>query len=321
MLTALQKKTAQAIVQIFETGSLTAKSYGTVTMVKGDKGRLTYGLHQTTVQSGNLYLLMKAYVEAAGEFATTLKPWLPYFASKHVKCDTDKNLHAILRQCGDDPIMRKTQDEFFDRIYWNRAADIARDMGFTQPLSFAVVYDSIVHGAWHRLSKAVSTKLNMARVGNLVNEKKWITAYVLHRKVWLSGQYELLTKTVYRMQAFDKLIANNAWQLALPLRVRGFDITQETLGEESPPRASAAEDDDEPRLMLFMAPPLRGMDVAVLKNNLLRLGKLKAANMGDANVFDAATSAAVKAFQRSHGLKVDGIVGPLTMDRIKVAKP
>jgi len=320
MLTDIQKKTAQAIVQIFETGSLTSKSYGTVTMVQGDRGRLTYGLHQTTIQSGNLYLLMKAYVEAGGEFAATIKPWLPYFASKHTKCDTDKNLHAVLRQCGDDPIMRKTQDEFFDRIYWNRAADIAKDMGFTQPLSFAVVYDSIVHGSWERIRKSVANALGLSRVGNLVNEKKWIAGYVLHRKIWLAGRDKLLAKTVYRMNAFEVLLAKNAWQLDLPLRVHGADITAKTLGEETPPRVSAAEDDDDPRLLLYMAPPMRGNDVADLKQSLIKLGNLKIENIGDPSAFDAATSAAVKSFQRAHGLKVDGICGILTQARIKAAK-
>lgn len=321
MLTDLQKKTAQAIVQIFETGSLSSKSYSTVTSVKGDRGRLTYGLHQTTLQSGNLYLLMKAYVEAAGaEFAATLKAWLPYFASKHAKCDTDKNLHAILRQCGEDPVMRKMQDEFFDRIYWNTAARIAADMGFTQPLSVAVVYDSVVHGSWKRISTAVSKKLGISRAGNLVNEKKWIAAYILHRKVWLGGMDYPLNRTTYRMTAFEKLIAENAWSLALPLRVRGVDISLDTFDAEPPVRASAAMDGDDPRLLLFMKPTLRGTDVAVLKANLMRLGKLKKENMGAQDEFDANTSAAVKAFQRSQGLKVDGVVGPLTMDRIKAAR-
>ena len=56
MLTDLQKKTAQAIVQIFETSRVLG-NYGQVTLLRGDTGHLTYGKAQTTLGSGNLALL------------------------------------------------------------------------------------------------------------------------------------------------------------------------------------------------------------------------------------------------------------------------
>ena len=41
-VTALQKKTAQAIVNIFETGRVLG-DYGAVAVIAGDTGRLSYG--------------------------------------------------------------------------------------------------------------------------------------------------------------------------------------------------------------------------------------------------------------------------------------
>jgi chitosanase len=76
MATELQKKTAQAIVNIFETGRLRG-DYGNVTVARNDAGHLTYGRSQTTLASGNLFLLIKAYVEAAdAAFAADLQPFL-----------------------------------------------------------------------------------------------------------------------------------------------------------------------------------------------------------------------------------------------------
>jgi chitosanase len=55
MLTELQKKTAKAIVNIFETGRPLG-DYSKVTLLQGDTGHLTYGRSQTTLASDNLYL-------------------------------------------------------------------------------------------------------------------------------------------------------------------------------------------------------------------------------------------------------------------------
>jgi chitosanase len=76
MLTELQKKAAQAIINIFETGSVLGE-YDSVVSVAGDPGGLTYGAKQTTLNSGNLFLLIKAYIEAEGAlFADDFRPYL-----------------------------------------------------------------------------------------------------------------------------------------------------------------------------------------------------------------------------------------------------
>ena len=54
-LTKTQKRTAQAIVNIFETGRVHG-DYGQVTLLAGDTGHLTYGRAQTTLASANLSL-------------------------------------------------------------------------------------------------------------------------------------------------------------------------------------------------------------------------------------------------------------------------
>jgi len=69
----LQKATAQAIVNIFETGSILG-NYGAVTVIKGDSGHLTYGRSQTTLGSGNLYKLLLSYCRQSNAlFAAQLR--------------------------------------------------------------------------------------------------------------------------------------------------------------------------------------------------------------------------------------------------------
>src|SRR4030042_3121406 len=111
MLTILQKKTAQAIVNIFETGKPLG-DYGNVTVLKGDTGHLTYGRSQTTLASGNLALLLHAYCDANGLFSDSLKPFLSAFDRRDVKLDGNEKIKALLRQTGDDPVMKRIQDEF-----------------------------------------------------------------------------------------------------------------------------------------------------------------------------------------------------------------
>jgi chitosanase len=50
MVTDLQKRSAEAIVNVFETGTPRG-DYGQVTVVPGDTGHLTYGRSQTTLAS------------------------------------------------------------------------------------------------------------------------------------------------------------------------------------------------------------------------------------------------------------------------------
>src|SRR5262245_65473536 len=108
----LQKKTAQSIVNIFETGRALG-DYGKGTLMAGDPGHLTYGRSQTTLASGNLFLLIKAYCDAPGAaVADTLLPFLDRLGARDLSLDTDSTLRRGLRDAGDDAVMHATQDQF-----------------------------------------------------------------------------------------------------------------------------------------------------------------------------------------------------------------
>src|SRR5207247_1450856 len=181
-ITDLQKKTAQAIVNIFETGQVHG-DYGKVTLLSGDSGHLTYGRSQTTLASGNLFLLIKAYCEAAGaEFADALKAYLDRLSSRDLTLDQDLTLRQLLQQAGTDPVMHDTQDQFFDRVYWAPALQSARNARLVTGLGTAVTYDSKIQGSWVAMRDKTNSAFGTA---DTIGEKQWVAKYVETRRDWL----------------------------------------------------------------------------------------------------------------------------------------
>ncbi len=225
-LTSAQQRTAEAIVNVFETGRVVG-DYGRVTVTAGDLGHLTYGRTQTTLASGGLALLIGDYCEANGVFADALRPYLPALEACDVSLDTDGTLHDMLRRAGMDPTMRRVQDGFFDRMYWQPALRSAEAAGLCWPLSVAVVYDSLVHGSYERMRRRATRE---AGPPDRAGEKRWIATYVEVRRRWLvTHRNALLQRTVYRMEAFASLMRDGRWTLRLPLTVRGVVVNRITL--------------------------------------------------------------------------------------------
>ena len=146
----LQKAAALAIVNIFETGRPRGE-YGKVTLLKDDPGHLTYGRSQTTLASGNLYLLIRDYCgNSDSRHGGELSGYLERLEDKDLSLDKDFTFRALLQDAGDDPIMQRVQDGLFDRVYWEPAIKSCKYIGVESALGTSVVYDSRIHGSWHR---------------------------------------------------------------------------------------------------------------------------------------------------------------------------
>lgn len=298
MLTATQKKTAEAIVNIFETGEVLG-DYSQVTLIAGDTGHLTFGRSQTTLGSGNLHGLLQRYCANPGaRFGARLSPCLPDFAARKEALDSDLKLHNILRASADDPVMRDTQDAFFDEVYWRPAARAAERLGIGSPLGVAVVYDSFVHGSWKALAERVIRELgDVAAAG----ERPWITAYVATRRAWLAGHPRAdLRATVYRMDAFQRLIEQAYWGLDLPLVVRGKEISTATLFATPP----GCYDGPQPgtRALALQAPMQRGLDVRLLQLGLSERGL----NVKADGIFGQTSARLIKEYQAARGRPATG---------------
>lgn len=303
-LAPLQKAAAQAIVNIFETGSVRG-DYGEVTLLPGDSGQLTYGRSQTTLASGNLFLLIQDYcAHSDGVFSAAMRPYLPLLEARDSSLNSDLTFRGMLKDAGDDPVMQEVQDAFFDRVYWDPAVRSTAAIGAQTALSTAIVYDSTVHGSWARVRD-----LTRQRYGELadIGEDVWMPHYVETRREWLANfPNPLLHKTVYRMDAFKKILEAGNWKLNLPLTVRGQIITADILSPNVPVNVPA---ETAPRRLLGLkSPPLQGDDVSWLQKRLTLAGF----KVEDSGTFDKATDEAVRAFQKKNNLKADGIVGPVT---------
>lgn len=298
MLTATQKQTAEAIVNIFETGSVRG-DYGNVTLIAGDTGHLTFGRSQTTLGSGNLYKLMQQYCASpAARFGAVLTPFLQRFKAIDLSLDNEKHLKNILRASADDTCMRDIQDSFFDQTYWQPAERAATQLGITTPLGVAVTYDSNVHGS----GKFIRDRTNQSK-GTLANlgERKWIAAYVQTRRDWLANHTRKdLRATVYRMDAFQRLIELEQWELELPLVVRGHEISTATLS--AAPAGCYEGPKPGSRALALQTPLLRGLDVRLVQLGLSKLGIDVTAD----GVFGKGSLAAVKTYQTNHNLPVTG---------------
>lgn len=303
MLTETQKKTAQAIVQIFETSRVTG-DYGAVTLLKGDTGHLTYGKAQTTLASGNLALLIDAYCRAEdASMAGELIAFLPRLERRDISLDRDRSFRSLLREAGDDPAMQAVQDSFFDRVYWQPAMKSLEGIGGSKALTGAVVYDSQVHGSWRRMRDRTNAEHGTPAA---LGETGWVTAYIETRRNWLATHGNaLLHRTVYRMDALKALVEEGAWDLPLALTVRGQRIDEGTLAGEA--RVSAADAGE--RVLKLTRPMMQGDDVLALQQALKAAG----AEIEVDGYFGGDTEKAVLRLQRQKGLTVDGIAGPATM--------
>lgn len=296
-MTELQKETIAAIVNVFETGRVRG-DYSAVTVLKGDSGHLTYGRSQATLGSGNLYKLLDLYCQQSNApFAQPLKFYLPRFQRRDLTLDNDAQVRGLLEQAGrEDAAMRVTQDQFFNASYFAPAARSAEACGIKRPLGLAIVYDSHVQGGWDLLR----TKLGPIPAGG---EETWLGKYVDARQKWLAGLRPPLPSTTYRMDTFHKLIEQSAWDLPIPLRVRGVTITPEALMSGDRPLPGSSR-----RILRLASPYLRGDDVLALQQALKQKGIDNAMD----SVYGPLTDALVRKWQQQNNIEEDG-VGPATL--------
>lgn len=270
-----------------------------MTVIPGDTGHLTFGRSQTTLGSGNLHDLLKQYADNTGaRFARELTPYLQRFREKDLTLDADLHLHNVLRATADDPVMRDTQDEFFDKRYWTPAARLADREGITSPLGVAVVYDSTVHGSWG----AIRGRTNAA-CGPLptAGERSWISQYVTERRAWLAGHSRKdLRDTVYRMDAFRRLIELDAWSFTLPLVVRDVEISLVSMAAS--PRGCYDGPTPGSRALAVQSPLQRGLDVRLVQLALSR----RSVNVRADGIYGQGCSGCVRDFQAAQGLPATG---------------
>jgi chitosanase len=257
MINKQQKQTAQSIVNIFETDSVLG-NYSTVTVLKGDSGHLTFGRSQTTLGSGNLFILIERYCQTDNaRYSQHLQKYLAPLKNRDVQLDDNLYLKNLLRATADDPIMLTVQDEFFEDVYWQLALRRANNQNISTALGIAIVYDSTIHGSWDFMRHR--TNREQGRIETL-GEQNWLNAYISTRLHWLANhRNKILHKTTYRMHTFIDMMTESFWDLPLPMVVRNHEISEHTLS--ATPKGSYVGPQVGSRSLKLSSPLLRGLDV------------------------------------------------------------
>ena len=234
-LTAGQRLICDRVINVFETGSVNGK-YGAISIYKDGPGKIrqiTYGRSQTT-EYGNLKKLVEMYASAGGIYSAELAPFAPKIGTTALV--DDEKFKSLLRSAGnEDPIMRRTQDVFFDEVYFQPAAKWADTNGFTLPLSMLVIYDSFIHSG--RIRKDLRDKFPEAVPASGGKEKVWIQQYVEVRDEWLRthGNPEV-RPSAYRTRDLLRLIKAGNWKFdQLPIMANGMPVDDAGAGALAAP--------------------------------------------------------------------------------------
>jgi chitosanase len=186
-LTPAQRLVCERVINVFETGTIQGK-YGAISIFEdgpNDIRQITYGRSQTT-EYGNLRELVQMYVEAAGRFSEDLREFVPLIG-RTALVDNSRFKDLLRRAGAEAPVMRQTQDVFFDRRYFQPALRWADQNGFTRALAALVIYDSFIHsGGILDILRARFPERTPARGGD---EQVWIRQYVDARHNWLLNHH------------------------------------------------------------------------------------------------------------------------------------
>lgn len=223
-ITNKQKEKIIKVLNVFESGTPDGKYDELVVYSDGENGskQITYGRSQTTEQ-GNLVKLIKMYINNGGIFANGFSPYLPKIGNIPL-WDDDVFKSLLKKAAREDKIMQDTQDDFFDKIYYQPAYKFFEVNGFTQALSLLVIYDSYIHsgGILMFLRKRFS-EVSPVKGGD---EKKWISSYTDVRNQWLKyHSNHILRKTTYRTKCFMEQIANGNWDLSKSINANGTVVS------------------------------------------------------------------------------------------------
>ncbi len=216
------KLKALAITNIFETS--TAFGNFAAVAVNDDGAGISYGISQFTHASGSLAVVIEEYFARGGAVGReVIASRIEFLKDRRAKAverlASDNALKNALRAAGLTSEMRAAQISVAERLYLAPAIAACAGSGFVEPLSLAVIYDSINHGSFEKIRDKISAALP---------ERQWIAAYVRVRDEWLRS-VPRLKKTAYRTAFFSGEIRRGNWRLDPPLNVNGFRLTEEIL--------------------------------------------------------------------------------------------
>ena len=190
--------------------------------------QITHGAKQTT-KYGNLRELVAMYVAAGGIHSAELAPYVAKIGATALV--EDQTFMSLLPDSGrNEPVMRATQDLFFDKRYFQAARAWANSHGFTMALSMLVAFDSFIRSG--QIRQDIRAKFPERVPSDGGNERTWITQYVAARQEWHANHSNPEPHpTVYRTQFLTREIDRDNWDLTqLQIKAHGTNSDDHPIG-------------------------------------------------------------------------------------------
>lgn len=209
-----------------------------------DSGIVSYGKHQATLASGNLFRILEEY------FARSQTPVSQALRSEYAgrvqnadpALRDDGRFKDLLLQAAVEPAMSEAQDALFDGNFFQPAVQRAQDLGLRTPLGLACLYDTRIQGGSKTVSDAVAAKLGgggvvgAAGTAGPITEDVWIATFLDEREAFLNrlavkadaegrtNDAKALRISTFRVTELRALAQAGNYGLSGPFKVRGQTI-------------------------------------------------------------------------------------------------
>lgn len=217
------KKKIISIVNCFEMGTPHIQ-YDQITILNDGPNKVKQFTGSFGVtEAYNLKPLIELYIQKEGKFSQEFKRYLPNMGKKFVLAD-DKSFHALWKKSAkEDALMREAQDEIYERIYFVPAEKWSETAKFVEPLSYLVIFDSILQSG--SILTSLRNKFPEKLPNNGGDEKAWIKSYVTVRNSWLSNHSnKAVRNSSYRTRDLLRIINNNDWDLEKPVKANDIIV-------------------------------------------------------------------------------------------------
>jgi hypothetical protein len=118
-----------------------------------DAGIISYGKHQVTLASGNLWRVVEDYLthaDPASEAAATLRTYATRIEARDATLREDTTLKEALLAAAAEQAMRDAQDRTIISGFWGPSQRSANRRELVMPLSHAFLFDAAIqHGPYH----------------------------------------------------------------------------------------------------------------------------------------------------------------------------
>jgi hypothetical protein len=239
------------------------------------------------------------------------------------KLRTDGGFKDLLREAAEDPAMQAAQDTAIIESHYQPAAAAANEWGIQTPLGIAMLYDTNIQGGMRTVLASTRSALGGVIGAKGVTEQRFLETFnalrrerllALAAKAGLQTSHgKALKGSVYRCDAFAKLLATGNLQLSGDIDVRGVEIAGVGPGgapEQAGPAPEVAQ-------ALTPAQVNKAVDWYKVHGPMYPADVVKRIQeeigVEADGLLGPNTVQAIASHQQAHGLAVDGIAGPATL--------